>query len=381
MITKIKILFLIFFLCEKTLDAKEVRHLVRSPKALLMGDAFTSLVDDEYMLFYNPASIGKTFGVYLTPVNPDLGATNALNDQDRFKDLPKTAAGLSDRFMGYPVYLHGGISPGIRFGPFAFNFFLNNSTSLVLRNAVHPFVDIDYRYDRGFVFGYAYTFGKGGKKNSKTKRKTAPPGRRTSIGVSFKNINREGIAENLSLFSTRLLNEIAASGNDTDRIKRSLGYSKGSGWGGDLGIEHALVKGSTEFTAAFSILDIANTKISVEEGTRKLPSQEMSVNTGVSFKQDFLLFDYSLSLDLHPLNQPIDMFRKFHLGFQAGIPLVRVFAGLSEGYPSYGLGFRLWPIEIVAGFYSVELGTKFGEQEGKRGVVYLNLLEISFDIM
>lgn len=363
------------------LKAKEVRHLVRSPRALLMGDAYTSVVDDEYVLFYNPAAIGKTFGVALTPINIDLAATNVLADQDKFKNLPKTAAGLSDRFMGYPIYLHAGATPGFRFGPFAFNFFASNSTSVVLRNQVHPFIDIDYRYDRGFTFGFAYTIGKGGKKNNKTKRKNTPTGQRTSFGFSAKHINREGISENISLFSTRILNEISASGSDMDRLKTSLGYSKGSGWGGDMGIEHAIVKGSTELVAAFSILDIADTRINKTEGTRNLPVQDMSINSGVSFKQDFVLFDYSLSVDLHPLNQNVDFMRKFHVGFQMGLPLIRAYGGFSEGYVSYGLGFRLWPIEVLAGFYSVEMGSKFRENESKRAMVYINLLDFSFDVM
>ncbi len=373
--------FFLFHINLSKLFAKEVRHLVRSPRALLMGDAYTSLVEDEYILFYNPAAIGKTFGVYLTPLNVDLGVTNFYDDQAKFKNLPKTAPGIASRFMGYPIYLHAGYNPGFRFGPFAFNYYLSNTSSMVMHNIVHPFIDIDYRYDRGFTFGFAYTIGKSAKKNYKTKKKTTPTGRRTSFGFSTKFISRESIAENISLYSTTLLNQIATSGGDTAALKRALGFSKGDGWGGDLGIEHAITHGSTELTAAFSILDVANTRINRHEGTRKIPVQEMSVNSGISFKQDFTILDYSFSLDLHPLNQNIDFMRKLHMGFQLGLPLVRAYAGLSEGYVSYGLGLRLWPIEILAGVYSVELGTKYKDQQGKRALIYINLLDFSFDVM
>lgn len=359
--------------------SKEVRHLMRSPKGLLMGDAYTAAVDDEYVLFYNPAAIGKSFGVYIHPLNPQLGATNALDDQERFKDLPKDAAGLSDRLMGFPVYVQAGASPGVRFGPVAFNLIANTSTSLVLRNIVHPFIDVDYRYDRGFVMGAAYTFGSA-KKKGKDRRKSAPAGMRTSIGLSVKQISREGISDSIPLLSTDLLNQMSATDTEVDQIKRTLGYSKGSGWGGDLGFEHALVKGNTELSFAFSVLDVGGTKFRRKEGTKRIPEQEMFMNAGVAFKQDFTIFDYSLAFDLHPINEPMALGRKVHAGLEFGLPLVRGYAGLSEGYASYGVGFRLWPVEIIAGFYSVELGAKYKEEQGKRAVLYLSLLDFAFDI-
>ncbi len=176
------------------------------------------------------------------------------------------------------------------------------------------------------------------------------------------------------------MNKVSQSGNDIDELKRTLGYSKGSGWGGDIGVEHVLSKGGTELIFGTSILDVGGTKFKKKEGLRKVPEQEMFWNAGVAFKQDFLLFDYSLSVDLKPINTPTGIGRKLHAGIQMGFPLVRGFAGYSEGYVSYGVGFRFWPVEIVVGFYGVELGGKFREEEGKRAVIYLSLLDFAFDI-
>ncbi|MFA7613273.1 MAG: hypothetical protein WCY48_03485, partial [Candidatus Caldatribacteriota bacterium] len=55
--------------------------LMRSPKALLMGDAFTAVNDDSYTLFYNPASMArhkKAFSFY--PIQGYISGTNILKD-------------------------------------------------------------------------------------------------------------------------------------------------------------------------------------------------------------------------------------------------------------------------------------------------------------
>lgn len=360
--------------------AKEVRYLARSPKALLMGDAYTAAVDDDFILFYNPAAINKTLGVYLHPINPTLGATNVLDDSDRFKNLPKDAPGLSSRLLGYPVYLQAGAFPGLRFGPIALTLFASSSMSLAIENAVHPFIDVDYRYDRGFIFGFAHSFGSAKKRTYKSFKAKTTAGQRATIGVSLKYINREGIDEKFSLFSPDILQRVNTSGSDIGELKKALGYSKGAGWGGDIGGEYALINGRSELIFAASILDVGSTKFNLEEGTRKIPKQDMYLNSGVTFKQDFTIFDYALSFDLHPLNEPISFGRKLHAGLKVGIPLVSAYAGFSGGYVSYGLGFRFWPVEVVAGFYGVEIGSSYKDQEGKRGVIYLSLLDFAFDI-
>ena len=52
------LILLLFIICSNLL-ASEVRYMARSPKGMLMGDAFTAIADDEYTLFYNPAALGR----------------------------------------------------------------------------------------------------------------------------------------------------------------------------------------------------------------------------------------------------------------------------------------------------------------------------------
>jgi len=88
--------------------AMEMSYLGRSPRALLMGDAYTAIADDEYTLFYNPAALGKNRGVSFTLIDPTLGITDALSEMDRFKNFPSgsgAAPQIASRIMDFPIYL------------------------------------------------------------------------------------------------------------------------------------------------------------------------------------------------------------------------------------------------------------------------------------
>src|SRR5690606_968026 len=132
----------------------------RSPRGLLIGDAYTSLAEDEYTLFYNPALLGRHSGLSFTPINPDISATNALDEMDRFKNFPKNdAVAISDRIMGFPIHLHGGVAPGLKMASVGLSLLASSTTNVILRNKTHPTLDVDYRLDRGFIMGFAYSMG------------------------------------------------------------------------------------------------------------------------------------------------------------------------------------------------------------------------------
>ena len=380
------IILLIFLMAGSFLvEAQEIRYLMRSPRALLMGDAFTALADDEYTLYYNPAGIGKSSLVEMAIINPTLGVTNALDEMDRFEDFPQDAPAIAGRIMGFPVYANLNAAPGVKFGPFAFSMFASSTTSAVLRNAVYPMLDLDYRLDKGFVAGYAYTGGTGGKFEKQNpfarNKKQSTGGVRYSFGISVKHIKREGLSGTFNLLGSDLLN-IINSNEDLDlaTIRKKLGYAKGKGWGVDVGAEYAWVTGSSELSLAAAISDVGGTNFRKIEGNAEVPEQDMFVSVGAAWRQDFVLFDYSLSVDLKPINEDVGFGRWLHLGAEVGIPLFRFYMGYQEGYVSYGASFRFWIMELTAGFYGVELGSNYQEQQGKRAILYLSLLNFDFDI-
>jgi hypothetical protein len=370
------LIFFLFFLT--TVSAREINYLARSPKALLMGDAYTALADDAFTLFYNPAALGRHTGIDIHLINPVVGVTNALDDLDRFKNFPDgDAVAISDRIMGYPVHSRVGFFPGMKFGSFAFSAIYNNQANLALRNKTHPFLDTDYRYDRGFIVGYAYTF-QSGRSGTRHKGKYRQVGNRTSIGVSAKYINREGIDRTFDLFGTRLLNRIEQGVADIDDLKREMGYSEGKGVGFDLGVEHSIGGPNSSLTIALSVLDIGDTTFDKKSGVYDVPTQKMRVNAGFAFKQDFKVVDYALAIDLHPLNEDIDFMRKLHAGLELNFPLISVYGGFNGGYWSYGAGVNFWPFKLTAGFYGTEIGVKYKQEQSKRAVLMLSLFDFSF---
>ncbi len=343
-----------------------------------MGDAFTALADDEYTLFYNPAALGRHGDFSITPLNPTVGVTNALDEIDRFKDFPKgQASKIQERLLGFPVYVKLGLTPTVKLGNFALSGIFNNTTSLVLQNKIYPEMNIDYRYDKGFVAGYAHSIG-GGQSGTRHGTKFRP-GYRLSLGASVKHISREGLNGQFDLFGTKLLNVIENGASEINEIKEQLGYSTGSAWGFDFGMDYELIRKSFTFATSISILDVANTRFKKEKGTRDIAAQEMLVNWGAVFGQRFgPFFSYNFTFDLHPLNEDIDIGRKVHMGAEINVLMFSVLFGMSEGYPSYGVGLDLTPFKLLAGFYSVELGTNYKQVEGKRAFLSLNLLDFSF---
>lgn len=380
-----KIFLFLFINLLSLLQAQEVSYLARSPRALLMGDAYTAIADDEFTLFYNPAALGRNKGVALTLLDPTFGLTDALSELDRFDNFPSgdgAAPQIANRIMDFPIYLQAGIFPTLKMGQFGFTLFANSKSSLVLRNATNPELDINYKYDRGFIFGFAHNIGSGAfasriKKSSKT---TVSAGSRLSFGGAIKHMNRQGLQDQFDLFGTTILSKINSGATDISSLKDAFGYSKGSAWGYDLGVEYALSSGRKTLTSAISILDIGSTRFTKTEGSGKIPKQDMMINSGIAYKHDLGLLDYTLSADIHPMNSGIDFGRKFHFGTELSLPLVTLNAGWSEGYLSYGGSIKLWPIKITTGFYGVEVGSNYREQVAKRFILYLSLFDFSIDL-
>lgn len=380
-----KIFLFLFINLLSLLQAQEVNYLARSPRALLMGDAYTAIADDEFTLFYNPAALGRNKGVSLTLLDPTFGLTDALSELDRFKNFPSgngAAPQIANRIMDFPIYLQAGIFPTLKMGQFGFTLFANSKSSLVLRNATNPELDINYKFDRGFIFGFAHNIGSGAyasraKKSSKT---TVSAGSRLSFGGAIKHMNRQGLEDQFDLFGTTILSKINSGATDINSLKDAFGYSKGSAWGYDLGAEYALSSGRKTLTSAISILDIGSTRFTKTEGSGKIPKQDMMINSGIAYKHDLGLLDYTLSADIHPMNSGIDFGRKFHFGTELSLPLVTLNAGWSEGYLSYGGTIKLWPIKITTGFYGVEVGSHYREQVAKRFILYLSLFDFSIDL-
>jgi hypothetical protein len=368
--------FIIFFIICLSFSASayDYPYIMRSPKALLMGDAFTAVNDDEYTLFYNPASLGRHKNDFtLYPLSGHLSGTNILSDLNRFQNFPDTPSGAADVLMDYPVHASAGIAPGFKLFNFGFTLISNQSFDAVLRNKAHPMLDLDVRNDKGIAFGFGIPLG------SSRLSKKSMSGSQTNLGVSTKYIERTGVRDTLALSGPTVVDSLGQS--DLNKILNSLGNVKGTGWGFDAGLEHISRQGNSQYVIGLSALDITGTdyKVASNANNLKVSNTKDQVNLGLAAGQNFPLFHYVFSADVRALNEQIDLGQRFRFGAQVGIPGITLMGGLNSGYYSYGAQLDLAFMKITAGFYDIEMGSRYKQIKSNRFIIYLSLFNFSFD--
>lgn len=368
-----KLLASLFFISSSAL-ALDHPYILRSPRGLLMGDAFTAVNDDSFTLFYNPASIGRhkrDFTMY--PLNGALTGTNVLADMDRFEDFPEDPVGASKVLMDYPVHAGVNTAPGFKMFNFGLSAIVADSTDILLRNSANPTMDLDIRSDRGVAFGVAIPIGPG-----RLNRKTSS-GSQTSLGLGAKYLERTGVSDRVGLLSPTVIG--CLDEDEVDQIGKCLGKVRGQGWGFDAGVEHVMRQGNTQLILGLAALDITGTEFEVEDNPDKLKVANIrdQINLGAAFGQDYKLFHYIVSMDVRALNEEMDFGKRLRAGVEIGIPGISVMAGMNSGYYSYGATLDLGFIKTTAGFYEVEIGSKYKQTKSSRFVISVSLFDFSFD--
>lgn len=358
-----KKIILLIILLQMNVFAREIYYNIRSPKALLMGDAFTTLADDAYSLFYNPASLARHKGFTLYPFPIHFTASDPTEDMDRLTaDTPSTASGLYQQYAGFPLHLGATYAPGLKMGSFGLTLFASSQSNITLVNNAHPMIDLYHKEDNGFVAGYGSKFGN------------------MSVGLSIKYLKRRGVQATRSIYDPDVIGGISGGNMDSlGDFADLFGGDEGKGWGFDLGMEYHSKTGSNEFTFGVSVMDAMGTKLTNGGEVAAVPEQPMTVNMGISWKADYKILDYTISADLAPLNARIDNNRRLRLGFEVGTPVIRLLGGYNAGYYSYGTEIDLGLFDIYAGFYDVEIGSGYKKKKANRFVLYLSLLDFHFD--
>jgi hypothetical protein len=353
-----------FILFSLTSFAKEVFYSLRSPKALLMGDAYTTLAENDYTLFYNPATLGRHSGFSFYPLPIHVAASDPSEDMDRLnEEVATTTTALYNQLSGFPIHIGASIAPSIKLGRFGISVYSAAQTNITLLNNTHPMIDIYHKEDNGFIMGYAAKSG------------------HLSFGFALKYLKRRGAEGVRSLFDPDLIEAIGSGTMDTPGdFAAILGEQEGKGWGFDLGVEYFKKTGSSEVAVGLSIMDVNGTKLYTGAVESTVPKQPMAVNFGMSIKQDYGIFDYILSADLHPLTAKIENTRRIHLGLEVGTPVIRALAGYNAGYFSYGAELDIGAIDFYLGFYDVEIGSGYKKKKANRFLLYVSLLDFAFDM-
>ena len=178
-----------------------------------MGDAFTAIADDEYTFFYNPAAMGRHYGLSFDVANPAVRVSNIYRQRDLVDDFPEDSPKtIRDRILGLPLHVAGVAMPGLKLYHYGLYGFVSMSTDISLENAIYPNMRVSHRLDRGLIVGGAYVIGEGIDFKRKQKKS------KTSVGLSIKRIDRKTVMRrSLDLFSSESLRIITSS----DRLRRT----------------------------------------------------------------------------------------------------------------------------------------------------------------
>jgi hypothetical protein len=348
------------------------RYFARSPKALLMGDAFTSIADDEYTLYYNPAILARHKGLSFWAINPQITVTNVLTADNIFDNTGNSTADFVDNFMGTPIHIGLNASPGFKLGRFGFTAVVNNQTNMNVVNRYTPMLDIDHHYDRGFIAGYGF-----------------PLNGDLAFGMSVKYIQRESIFGTYNLLSSTTIDLIdqisnAQSASEySDILASAFGKAEGSAWGVDFGLDYVKRKGDNLFTMGFSLLD-AYTKFNTTSSPNQssVQAQPLKANFGASYLIKKSGFGMLFSGDLRNLEDfELDFTKRLRLGTEFMFtPVLSVLAGLNSGEYSYGIKLDLGALQTYVGVYGVDIGERADQQSSQRAVIYISLFDFNFDV-
>ena len=344
----------------------------RSPTGLLMGDAFTSIADDESTLFYNPALLARHTGFSFVPFNPLITVTNPLNEDAEASDGDSSATQAANDYLGVPAHIGLNLSPGFKMGKFGLTAIYDNQTNIILQDQVTPRLDIDYRNDTGFIAGFAYPlFGNYSNKSG---------GSHLAVGGAIKYINRESINNSFKLLSPTIINAFDAG--EFDEVLDALGRVRGQGWGFDMGMDYAVKSGASSFMLSLALLDIS-TNIITEENDNDFEVQqnEFKANLGTAWRVDIGGgLGYTLSLDVRDMQTQMEFMKRIRVGAAVKLtPALKLMAGINANRYSYGARLNIGLIDVYGGFYDLDIGEKLGQVVSRRALIYFSLFDFTFD--
>ncbi len=342
-------------------------YMKESPRALLMGGSYLTLANDDHALFYNPALLGRNKGIAFYPLNLGIGASFDLDDTDRFDQDYDEPAEVAQAFMNYPVHVSFSSSPGVKVGTWGFNLIYNTQANLLVYNNVHPYLEIDYAYDKGFVTGFAVPIG-----NEQTGQ--------LSIGASVKYIKREGLFNRFSMLDTEIISAIE-NNSEPDEIAAALGLGEDKSWGFDLGIDYVKDIGGDKLMAGVSILDAIETKFKDDSNPDAgLYDQPMTVNLGLAYSMNFgPALDVIFTTDLSPINRGYSWEQQFRFGVEVDLPSIDIHWGYNDAGFSYGVELDFWVTSIFAGLYKSNIGKGDFAISSKRALIFVSILDFSYD--
>jgi hypothetical protein len=326
--------------CRSYAGSQELFEINNSVRALGMGNAFVSIVDDKDSLFYNPAGLGKVDSVRVTLVGLSAGA-NGIEGPKLVQDLQDSSkfAETVQSVYGKKYWAGGGARAAVVLPNYGFMVYNNVDAFARPMNPAASNIDHNLVSDFGFAAGFAY----------KLDWFTA--------GVVAKRVSRYGGRGEIGVATLASLSP--------DEIKKSV-ENRGSAFAMDLGF-NASPPGPLKPTFSFVIRNAGLTQFSADSGVNRVPSDSPEWIAGMAFDLDAGFARLRPAVDVKWANRTsVPLGKRLHMGAELQLPLIAMRAGFNSGYYALGAGVDLGVLNFDAATYGVELGAYPGQQEDRR---------------
>lgn len=346
-----------FAFATSRVHADELYESYLSARALGMGDAYTSIVDDTDALFYNPGALCRLHGFTWEVVDPMLaaGGYQNLSAVENFRSATSPSSTVSAIEGFYGKHLSGDFSmkSAIALPCFALEGSAVTDVTISMNNPPFPSLDLvggaDYAEGGGIAVPIVPHF--------------------FSIGVAVQHITRYG--STVPIGPGTLVNLNSTS------IQNSL-YSNGYGWGVSSGVLfhlHGVLNPRFSFVET-NIGDTSFISTSSAGAPSRIP-QETIAGAGLDYESELL--SIRSAIDFKHLEMASEQLgKKVHIGIEFAFPMLSFRGGFYQGYYTLGAGVNLGWFRVDAATYGVEMGAYPGQDEDRRYAVQARV-QLSFD--
>lgn len=346
---------------------KEYYSVARSPRALGMGNAFYSLSDDEYAIFYNPAGLSRYAGSteFMLQTRFDLATKIPSAMSTLGKSSGKSISSIIqslEEFQGSPLY--GGV--GISFPFFAKkNFALSLQLAdakldfAVLGRDINTVVDLSVLSDSGLIVGYG--------------RQLFTPG--LHLGINAKGLVRAGGTQSFTVLDI-------AQGKKIEVDPQKIG-GVGAGIDFDLGAMYELPKlfPVGKYTTSLVLSNLLGSSMNMVKIAGDSPpglTRMVTLGAAAEFPGYGAIDKVNVMLDLAEFQiggeddprfgaRTGSVWKHVNLGVEVPIRnIVFLRTGLRQGYWTAGVGFDLRFMKIDFATYAEELAELPGRLPSRR---------------
>lgn len=323
-----------------------------SVRGVGMGGAYTAVVNNGDALFYNPAGLSRTGGVYWTIADPNLGVGNINAVQEVMDASGSDSSSFADSLSGIygqPVWLGGGVKTAVVFPFFGAAYYQQVNLELLLENPVYPNLNVKGYWDKAGVIGFAFPVVPGFVYGGINLRRVSRSGADTTFtGSTLSNLDADAIIDQIQ--------------------NKSLGY------GLDLGMNMVIPAPFVKPIFSFVWKNVGTTSYTSEDSSISPPSDEEDMILAAAIEVDVPLVTVTPSIEFRGLNKTSEQIgKKIHMGLELDLPLVSLRGGFYQGYYTAGLGLGLGPMNLDLATYAVERGAYPGQHEDRRYVFQLSI--------